>query len=80
MKSTIGILGILFFGLVCLGCSSEPRRWYKTGATAATYEREKSDCEDALIEAPPGGAKGANYSFETCMESKGWVVLEEPAM
>ena len=79
MKPTNCVLGILFFGLVCLGCS-EPKHWYKSGATAATYERDKSDCEDMLIEAPPGGAKGANYSFETCMESKGWVVIEKGAM
>ena len=81
MKRTLLVLGNLFLGVMIMSCSSEPKRWYKAGATAATYERDSSDCEDVLIDTPGGGmSKIDSYTFESCMEQKGWVVLDKSAM
>lgn len=80
MKRTLFVLGVLFLGGVTLSCSSEPKRWYKAGGTVATYERDSSDCEDVLIDTPTGGSKVESYTFESCMEQKGWVILDSSAM
>jgi len=80
MKLTFLFLGILFFSLMTISCSSTPKRWYKAGGTVATYERDSSDCDDVLIDTPTGGSKVESYTFESCMEQKGWVVLDKSAM
>ena len=79
MKLTLVVLSILYLSLITLSCSSEPQRWYKPGGTVAMYERDKTDCEDELLAGAAGGSL-KTYTFEGCMEMKGWVVLEKPAM
>ena len=79
MKVRICAVGILFFACVTIGCSSTPQKWYKSGGTAAMYERDKSDCDDQLLAGDPGGMV-KQYTFESCMEYKGWVLLDSPAM
>ena len=80
MKRTLLVLGNLLLGVMIMSCSSEPKRWYKAGGTVATYERDANDCENILIDTPIGGSKVENYTFESCMEQKGWVVLDKSAM
>jgi len=81
MKRTLLFLGILFFfGLMTISCSSTPKQWYKASGTVAMYERDSSDCENVLIDMPTGGSKVESYTWESCMEQKGWVVLDKPAM
>ena len=43
------------------------------------YERDKSDCDDQLLAGDTGGLV-KQYTFEGCMEYKGWVLLDSPAM
>ena len=52
----------------------------RPGGTVAMYERDKSACENAILEGPTSGAQSDNYSWEGCMENKGWIVLDKPAM
>ena len=80
MERTLIVLGILFFTIMIASCSSEPKRWYKAGGTVEMYERDSSDCEAVLIDSPGGMNKMDSYTFESCMESKGWVVLDKGAM
>ena len=44
------------------------------------YERDKSECEDLLLKTPTSGGEAQLYSFESCMEYRGWVALDAPAM
>ena len=80
MIRTLMVLGVYSLAFMIMSCSSEPKRWYKAGATKSTYERESADCEDIVNEAPPHGSKVHNYTFESCMEGKGWVVLDKSTM
>jgi len=80
MKQTLLFLGILAFCLTSTGCSETSQQWYKPGGTVAMYERDKSACENAILEGPTSGAQSDNYSWEGCMENKGWIVLDKPAM
>jgi hypothetical protein len=80
MKHTLIVFGVLLLAVMILSCSSEPKRWYKAGGTVGMYERDAADCEDVLIDAPTGGSKVESYTFESCMEQKGWVVLDKSAM
>lgn len=80
MKQTLIVFGILNIVVMIMSCSSEPKRWYKAGGTEAMYERDASDCQDTLIDVPVSGSRVETYTFESCMEQKGWVVLDTPAM
>ena len=80
MKRTLIIFGILYLGVMAMSCSSEPKRWYKAGGTAAMYERDSSYCEEQTVGTVTTMNKVDTYTFESCMEQRGWVVLDKPAM
>ena len=80
MKHGFPILIILLLGLIVIGCASTPKRWYKSGATAKMFERDKSDCEDNLLETSTSGLDNQLYTLESCMQAKGWTILDAPAM
>jgi len=80
MKRTLFVLGVLFLGGVTLSCSSEPTRWYKAGGSVAMYERDASACEEQTLGTVTTMNKVDTYTFESCMEQKGWVVLDKSAM
>lgn len=79
MKLTLFVLSTLILCLTTISCSSK-QQWYKPGATKAMYERDKSACEDQLLETPTTGYQGTMYSFESCMEGKGYTALDHKAM
>ncbi len=76
MKPTL--LSLTLFLLIGLpGCATSPQKWYKAGATSHHFERDQSDCEDAVLSSGTTTATNAQtYSFEGCMEGKGWIVLD----
>ena len=80
MKQGFLIWMILLLAFITIGCSSTPKRWYKSGATAKTFERDKSACEDNLLESSPSGLDNQLYTVESCMQAKGWTILDGPAM
>lgn len=80
MNKNCLLFGVVAFCLTSISCSSTPKQWYKAGATAEVYERDKTDCEDSLLETGTTGSASQVYTFETCMENKGWVVLDKPAL
>ena len=79
MKRTLLILGIMYCGGIILGCLPDSRQWYKSGATKQMYERDKEACDDQLLQTPTTGYQGTMYSFESCMEGKGYVLLDHKA-
>ena len=80
MKPRFIVLILLILALITIGCSSTPKRWYKRGATAEVFERDKSDCEDSLLESATTGLQNQLYTLESCMQAKGWTILDVPAM
>ena len=80
MKQTFRFLFIMALGLTILNCSSSPKQWYKSGATAKQFERDKVDCEDSFLEIATTGSQKERYTFESCMEGKGWIILDKPAL
>ena len=69
------MISIVFISLVFTGCSSTPKRWYKLGATSQMFQRDKSNCENALF-SNEDRTSSDFYTFEGCMEGKGWTELE----
>ena len=63
----IGIITLLTFG-----CSTTPVKWYKPGVSQATFSRDKADCENAWLETGTTEKTKEVYSFEGCMEAKGY--------
>lgn len=54
----------------------EPSKWYRLGATDKDFERERSICEDEMLGTGTTGLAKTTYSFEACMEQKGWKILD----
>ena len=65
----LGIGLIVFF---TFGCSTTPVKWYKAGVSQATFSRDKAECEDALLSTGTTQELKDVYSFEGCMETKGY--------
>ena len=80
MKRTVYFSGILVGSALIMSCASEPTRWYKAGATAAMYERDKADCEEQTLGTLTTMDKTQTYTFESCMEQRGYVALDHTAM
>ncbi len=80
MNRTVLFFGILFLGFITLSCASEPTRWYKAGATKTMYERDKADCEEQTLGTVTTMDKMQTYTFESCMEQRGYVALDHSAM
>ena len=69
------VISIVLASLAFTSCSSAPKRWYKIGATPKMFQRDKSACETAL-QSLENRTSQDFYTFEGCMESKGWTELE----
>lgn len=54
------------------GCSSTSVKWYRPGATATSFSSDKEACQRALLGAGESGMPKQVYTFEGCMERKGW--------
>ena len=80
MNQRYRVLIILILALITIGCSSPPKRWYKSGATAKTFERDKAACEDNLLESSTSGLDNQLYTLESCMQAKGWTILDVTPM
>ncbi len=65
-------LGLGLIILLTFGCSTTPVKWYKPGVSQATFSRDKADCEDALLSTGTTQKLKDVYSFEGCMEAKGY--------
>ena len=65
-------LGLGFIALLTFGCSTTPVKWYKPGVSQATFSRDKTDCENAWLETGTTQKTKEVYSFEGCMEAKGY--------
>jgi len=65
-------LGLGFIALLTFGCSTTPVKWYKPGVSQATFSRDKADCENAWLETGTTQKTKEVYSFEGCMEAKGY--------
>ena len=57
------------------GCSASGVKWYKPGVSQTTFSRDKSDCEDAIIGSGTSEISHQVYSFEGCMEGKGYTAI-----
>jgi hypothetical protein len=76
------VLIITFIGLligITSGCSTQPVKWYKPGASASVFAKDKADCEAALV---AGGEAAMTippqvYTLEGCLKYKGWQALVE---
>ena len=81
MNRTTYLLGTLVLGLlIMMSCSSEPTRWYRAGTTQAMYERDKADCEEQTQGTLTSTNKVDTFTFESCMERRGYVALDHTAM
>lgn len=67
-------LGLCLITLLTFGCSTTPVTWYKPGINQATFSRDKADCENAWMETGTTQQTKEIYSFEGCMEAKGYRV------
>ncbi len=54
------------------GCISTSVKWYKPGASGANFSQDKDACERALLGSGDSGMPKQIYTFEGCMERKGW--------
>lgn len=68
--------GTLFFLVLMAGCSIEPSKWYRLGANDADFERDRLSCEDELLATGTTGLSASTYSFQGCMEQRGWKILD----
>lgn len=64
-------LGVLVFCFIT-GCFSTSVKWYKSGASASDFSQDKDACERALLGTGDSGMPKQIYTFEGCMERKGW--------
>ncbi len=72
-------LGLCLLALLALGCSTTPVKWYKPGVSQATFSRDKAYCENAWLETGTTQRTKGIYSFEGCMEAKGYrVAISNP--
>lgn len=65
-------LGICLIALLTIGCSTTSVKWYKPGVSNATFSRDKSECEDALLSTGTTQRIKGVYSLEGCLEAKGY--------
>jgi|GEM_PF-645108 len=65
-------LGLGFIALLTFGCSTTPVKWYKPGVSQATFSRDKAECEDAWLTTGTTELTKEVYTFEGCMEAKGY--------
>jgi uncharacterized protein YigE (DUF2233 family) len=65
-------LGLGFIALLTFGCSTTPVKWYKAGVSQATFSRDKAECENAWLETGTTEKTKEVYTFEGCMEAKGY--------
>ena len=69
-------LGYRWWGVLSLcllsGCVSTSVKWYKPGATKTSFSQDKEACDVALLGAGDSGMPKQVYTFEGCMERKGW--------
>ncbi len=70
------LYGTLIFLMLMAGCSIEPSKWYRLGANDTDFEHDRQSCEDALLATGTTGLSVSTYSFEGCMEQKGWKILD----
>ena len=72
------IHSIAYVGLIIFltSCASSPSEWYRAGATAKDFEHDQQICEDAVLNTGTTGLTASVYSFEGCMERKGWTILK----
>ncbi len=70
-----GCLGVALF--FTLGCSTAPTKWYKAGVGQETFSRDKAACEDSLLNTGTTGYSAQVYTFEGCMEAKGYMAIPE---
>ena len=66
MVVTVFLLAFLTFS-----CSSSVK-WYKLGGTSTGFSQDKAACEQALLGSGESGLPKQIYTFEGCMERKGW--------
>ncbi len=71
---------ILTFVLCCnviplFSCSTGPVQWYRAGTSQAIFIRDKTDCEEGLLGTGNNDLSQQTYSFEGCMEAKGYTVI-----
>lgn len=74
--SLLGVMGWLFVATQGMGCAVSPKHWYKPGATQAEFQRDKEWCEHALLTSAEA-ITSQFYTFEECMETKGWHEIDE---
>ena len=65
-------LGLGFMTLLIFGCSTTPIKWYKPGVSQATFSRDKAECENAWLTTGTTEKTKEIYTFEGCMETKGY--------
>jgi uncharacterized protein YigE (DUF2233 family) len=65
-------LGLGFIALLTFSCSTTPVKWYKAGVSQATFSRDKAECENAWLETGTTEKTKEVYTFEGCMEAKGY--------
>ena len=67
--------------IITLGCStSSAHKWYKLGASASDFEHDSQACEDALLAtATTSMSVASSYSFDGCMEQRGWTIIDPSA-
>lgn len=68
------IFRVVWLILVCslTGCFSTSVKWYKPGATAASFSSDKDACQSVLLGTGESNMPKQVYTFEACMERKGW--------
>lgn len=71
---TIKMLGCVVLALAC-GCSNTSGKWSKPGASQAMFSKDKAECEDSLLATGTTGYSKNLYSFEACMEAKGYTSI-----
>ena len=66
-------LGVITF---LTSCASSPSQWYRIGATAQDFEHDQQACNEAVLSTGTTSLNASVYSFEECMERKGWTILK----
>ena len=58
--------------LLTIGCSTTSVQWFKAGVSVDTFSHDKAECEDSLLGTGTTAYTKQAYSFEACMEQKGY--------
>ncbi len=77
MKMNIPMLTIMLCCNVIplFSCSTAPVKWYRAGTSQATFIKDKTACEEGLLAIGDNQVSQQTYSFEGCMEAKGYTVI-----